>query len=142
MNDCAFCMIAQARIPAKTVYRGLHATAFLDIKPLAKGHVLIIPQRHAERIEDLSAEEMANYMAMVPRIVRAVLEHTGAQGATLAWNNGPAAGQEVPHVHLHVIPRYPEDKAGPIHAMFVDRPDPGGIDMDELATRIRKSLGS
>lgn len=130
MSDCIFCAIAAGTIPSHTVHDDEHTFAFLDINPLARGHTLVIPKECAAKLEDVSPESAAAVMQtarlLVPRICAAV----GAPDATIAINNGPDAGQEVPHLHLHIVPRQQGDSAGPVHALFANRPT---VDGDELA---------
>ncbi len=137
MPECLFCQIAAGEIPAKTVYEDDDVLAFLDINPLAEGHTLVIPKVHAERLGDLDEPQASTYFANVPRIAAAVEKAVGAEGATVAWNDGEAAGQEVPHVHLHIIPRYRADNFGPIHALFEG---PQETDLDDVCARIVASL--
>lgn len=86
--------------------------AFLDINPLAEGHLLIIPKAHRERLEDMSPDEVATATRHLPRLARAVLAATGAQAYNVLQNNGSAAQQSVGHVHFHIIPRREGDSLG------------------------------
>jgi histidine triad (HIT) family protein len=116
---CLFCRIAAGEIPSEKVLEDERAFAFLDIRPLSRGHVLVVPKRHAERFADMAPEDAAAVTRLAQRITRRQGEALGAAGVTLAVNDGRAAGQEVLHVHLHLIPRHEKDGAGPIHRMFV-----------------------
>lgn len=115
---CIFCKIAAGEIPSEKVVENARAFAFLDIKPLARGHVLVIPKRHAERYADMPPEDAAAVAELAQHVVRRLSKGMGTEGATLAVNDGRAAGQEVMHVHLHVVPRAETDGIGPIHALF------------------------
>lgn len=117
-EDCIFCKIVDGEIPAERVYEDEDVVAFLDANPLEEGHTLVVPREHVERVSDLSSEHAATYFRPVPRIAEAVQEAVDADGATMAWNEGSAAGQEVPHAHLHIVPRWRDDDHGPIHALF------------------------
>ena len=86
--------------------------AFLDINPLAEGHALIIPKTHRERLEEMSADEVAAIARHLPRLARAVLAATGAAAYNVLQNNGKAAQQSVGHVHFHIIPRREGDSLG------------------------------
>jgi histidine triad (HIT) family protein len=130
-TDCVFCGIVAGEIPSHTVHEGEHTYAFLDANPLARGHTLVIPRAHHERLNDLPAERARDLMDTVREVVPAVEEGVDAPATTVAVNNGEAAGQEVPHVHVHVVPRSPADGGRPIHALVTDRPD---LDDDELAS--------
>ena len=110
--DCIFCKVAAVEIPAAVIFENESIVAFLDIGPLAEGHVLIIPRAHHAKLSDLSASECAQLGSMLPKVARALLEVTGAEGFNLLVNEGRAAGQLVPHVHFHLIPRVASDKLG------------------------------
>jgi histidine triad (HIT) family protein len=118
MTSCLFCKIASGEIPAEKVAESERAFAFLDIRPLARGHVLVVPKRHVERIADLSPEDASAVMHLAQRVIRRQSEVLRAEGVTLAVNDGRAAGQEVLHVHVHLVPRSEKDGSGPIHRMF------------------------
>jgi len=111
-SDCIFCKIIAGELPSERVYEDEHVFAFMDLYPLAHGHVLIIPKRHASDAHELSAEEFAAVGRVVPRIARAVAKATEAPGYNLHLSNGACAGQVIWHVHLHVIPRAAGDGLG------------------------------
>ncbi|WP_435334563.1 HIT family protein [Haloarchaeobius sp. TZWWS8] len=129
MDDCIFCKIVDGDIPSRTVYEDDDVFAFLDVNPLADGHTLVIPKDHHETIEDMPADVAKELFAAVHELVPAVEDAVDADGSTVAFNNGEAAGQEVPHVHCHIVPRFDGDGNGPIHALFGG---PGEMDDDEL----------
>lgn len=110
--DCIFCKIVAGEIPALRIHEDDTILAFLDIGPLAEGHLLIIPKEHAERLEDTRPETLAHLAGQLPRLARAVLAVTQAAGYNLLQNNGRVSGQEVPHVHFHIIPRASGDGLG------------------------------
>lgn len=110
--ECIFCKIVAGEIPCARVYEDEHCLAFLDIGPLQPGHTLLVPKDHHERITDMPAATMAALGAVLPRVARAVMAATGAEGLNLLQANGECAGQVVPHVHLHVIPRGSTDGLG------------------------------
>lgn len=111
-TDCIFCRIARGEIPAMKVLEDAACLAFLDIGPLAEGHVLLIPKAHAQTLDQLSPDQAAAMLRHLPALVRAVRAATGCAGVNVLQNNGKAAHQEVPHVHFHVIPRNPGDAFG------------------------------
>lgn len=137
MNDpsCIFCRIVKGEIPSAKVYEDPYTVAFLDIQPLAPGHVLVVPKAHIPKVQDLptaSADAMWRAVhAVVPRAEKAV----GGEATTIAVNNGAAAGQEVAHVHVHVVPRKKGDDGGPIHAAFPKRPTLSKDEMAAIAKR-------
>jgi histidine triad (HIT) family protein len=109
-NDCIFCRIIRGEIPSTKVYEDGACLAFMDIGPIADGHVLLIPRKHAETLDQLSADEAGSMLRNLPNLVAATMEATGAGGANILQNNGKVAHQEVPHVHFHVIPRKVGDR--------------------------------
>jgi histidine triad (HIT) family protein len=106
---CIFCNIVGNRIPCHRVYEDDAVLAFLDIGPLTRGHVLVIPKSHHATLMDLPAEVAGQIAERLPKLSRAVLKATGASGVHLLVNNGKAAQQAVGHVHFHLIPRSPGD---------------------------------
>ena len=108
MTECIFCKIIEGTIPSVKVYEDEHVLAFMDIVPVTKGHVLLIPKTHRENIYDLTAEEAAQLFSVVPKIANAIKDEFKPAGMNLLQNNGAYAGQAVFHSHLHLIPRYDE----------------------------------
>lgn len=108
-TSCIFCQIIEKTLPAQIVYESAEVLAFLDIYPVHPGHVLIVPKTHAETAIKLGGEMFGRVAQMVPVIAQALQAVTGCEGYTLVQNNGSAAGQVVPHVHVHVIPRWSTD---------------------------------
>ena len=136
-DDCPFCGIVAGEIPGRIVFENDDVTAFLDANPLAPGHTLVVPNDHHERLDDLSADLAREVFAVLHRLTPAVEAAADADGANVAFNNGPAAGQEVPHLHGHIIPRFDDDGGAPIHAVAGDRPDLSEDDLDVIAEDIR-----
>jgi histidine triad (HIT) family protein len=143
MADCIFCKIAEGAIPSMKVHEDAHTFAFLDINPLTIGHALVIPKRHYARLEDMAPSEQAALMAAIMRLVPAIQKGAGAPSSNVAFNNGPESGQEVPHVHCHVIPRREGDGGGPVHAIIPPavRPKTTKQELETLAQAIRGNLG-
>jgi histidine triad (HIT) family protein len=139
MSECIFCKIIEGEIPAERVYEDEDVVAFLDANPLAEGHTLVVPREHVERVSGLDPDLAGRHFRPVPEIAGAVQEAVDADGATMAWNEGSAAGQEVPHAHLHIVPRWDSDRHGPIHALFQAQ---GEVEVDEadLAQSVRAEL--
>ena len=100
-----FARIAAGEIPCQKVFENDLLLAFLDVNPLAEGHTLVIPKRAVERLGDLTAQEAAEFGRQIPLLARRIMTATGAPACNILQNDGRAAGQEVPHVHFHVIPR-------------------------------------
>jgi len=137
MADCIFCSIVDGDIPSYTVYEDESVMAFLDANPLARGHTLVVPKAHHERVNDLPADLAADVFAAVHDLTDRVEDAVDAEATTIAVNNGTAAGQEVPHVHVHVVPRSEADGGRPIHALIEDRPDVGDDELADVADAIR-----
>lgn len=110
--DCIFCRILADEIPSARVHEDDHVIAFMDLFPLAPGHTLVIPRDHHERLTDMPDATMAAVGAALPRVARAVMAATGAEGFNVFQTNGEVSGQQVPHVHFHVIPRAEGDGLG------------------------------
>ena len=111
-EDCIFCKIVAGEIPASALFESETGLAFLDVNPLSDGHLLFVPRDHYERLSQIPpalAREMAE---AIPRLGRALLAATKAEGYNLLLNEGAAAGQVVPHVHYHLIPRKSGDGLG------------------------------
>jgi histidine triad (HIT) family protein len=139
-EDCLFCQIVAGDIPSHTVYEDEDVYAFLDVNPLARGHTLVIPKTHHERVNDLSDSAAAAVGAALPRVATAVEAAVDAPATTIGFNNGTAAGQEVPHTHAHVVPRFEDDGVGTINMMFRTTLDLDDEEMADLADEISASL--
>ncbi|MCX6707176.1 MAG: HIT family protein [Candidatus Woesearchaeota archaeon] len=109
MQDCIFCKIIKGEIPSSKVYEDKHVFAFLDIAPVNKGHVLVVPKNHSLDFSDMADEDIKAVFVAAKKIANAVMKGTGAQGYNLGMNNKKAAGQLVMHSHLHIIPRFDDD---------------------------------
>jgi histidine triad (HIT) family protein len=109
MSDCIFCAIIAGNIPAHKVYEDDKTLAFLDINPLAKGHVLVIPKEHSRNLLDIKDEDMAAVGRTISRAAKAVRTVTNCDGINVLQTNEPAAMQEVFHTHFHLIPRWMND---------------------------------
>lgn len=139
-EDCVFCQIVAGDIPARVVHETDTTLAFLDANPLAPGHTLVVSKDHHERLEDLPEAVAADVFTELHRVTDAAQAAADAPASTVAFNNGAEAGQEVPHVHGHVIPRFADDGGRPIHAVAGTRPDLGDAELDELAAAIAERL--
>lgn len=109
MNNCIFCKIIKKELPAEVVYEDDHALAFLDISPISKGHTLVIPKKHFENVFDIDESSMESLYRAVRNVAPAVRSGVEAEGVNINNNNGEAAGQEVFHYHVHIIPRHADD---------------------------------
>lgn len=126
--DCLFCAIIAGDIPSRQIYADDHAVAFLDIAPWHRGHSLVIPRQHVVDV----LEESRALIDIAPAIQttsRLLMDRLGADGLNMVMNNRAVAGQEVFHLHVHLVPRYAEHPG--MRALF--RPDPAaGSDLDAL----------
>ncbi|MBX0322590.1 HIT family protein [Halomicroarcula sp. F13] len=136
VDDCIFCQIVAGDIPSRTVYEDDTVLAFLDANPLARGHTLVIPKAHHERVGDMPGDVAEAVFAAVNDLTPAVEAAVDAPASTVAFNNGEAAGQEVPHAHCHIVPRFDDDGGRPIHSLFGDRPDLSEDELDGIAAEI------
>jgi histidine triad (HIT) family protein len=141
-DRCVFCRIIEGKIPAHRVYEDERVLAFLDIHPSAPGHTLIIPKAHVARVEDLPEEDARALFAALQMLVGRVQEAVNARASTIGINNGRESGQEVPHVHIHVIPRHAGDRGGIIQGVARGGARPGERDLAAVAERIRRSQAS
>ena len=137
---CVFCKIARGEAPSRTVYETDDVVAFLDANPLATGHALVIPKEHHELLTEMPEPLAESVMEGLYRVTAAAEAAVDAEGTTVAFNNGRAAGQEVGHVHGHVIPRWSDDGGGPIHAIAGHPPDLSDDELDDVAARIAERL--
>ena len=112
MADCIFCKIVAGQIPCTKVYEDEHVLSFLDISPISPGHTLLIPKKHYEAVSEMSAAEVSALFRPVAVLAAAVKAAVKADGLNVLQNNGASAGQVVPHLHIHLIPRWPGDGLG------------------------------
>ncbi|MDW0118393.1 HIT family protein [Sporosarcina thermotolerans] len=108
MTSCVFCKIVEGSLPSEKIYEDEHVVAFMNIMPVTKGHVLLIPKNHRENIYDMTEEEASNLFAVAPKIANILKEEFNPAGMNLLQNNGSHADQSVFHFHLHFIPRFDE----------------------------------
>ncbi|ELY65471.1 HIT family protein [Natrinema versiforme] len=135
-----FSQIVEGEIPARIVYEDETTVAFLDANPLAPGHTLVIPKDEYERLNDVPDDIATDLYATVHRMVPVVEDAVDADATTVAFNNGEEAGQEVPHVHCHIVPRFEGDGGGPIHAVAGDRPSLADDELDDIADDIESRV--
>lgn len=133
--DCVFCKIVSGEIKSKFLKETKHSVSFLDAFPLASGHVLVIPKDHHEKIQDMDIQENTDLFSLVHEIISNVDKITGS--TLVAIHNGKEAGQEIPHVHVHLVPRSNDDSAGAIHSMFNSTVTLSESEMDELYNKLK-----
>ncbi len=135
MLNCIFCDIVTGKREGHFIYDDSTHVAFLDKYPIDRGHCLIVPKTHYEKLIDMDTQNVASLFSQIPKIVRAIMSATGADAFSLAQNNGRAAKQIIPHVHVHIIPRYSD--IGPI---WTKRTIPTFDELEELAQKIRQNI--
>ena len=135
-TNCIFCRIVTGEIPCVKIYETDQVLAFLDIAPVAPGHVLIIPKAHYATLFEMPEELGAALLAAQKLVGRAILAATGTTGLNVQMNNFESAGQVVFHAHLHLIPR----RAGDGLALWPGTPYADGPAMTALAEAIRHAL--
>ncbi len=134
--DCIFCKIISGHTPARKVYETQNSLAFLDAFPLTRGHTLVIPKNHYVMVQEMSKSDNDDLFETV-RIISNKVERL-ANSSLIAVHNGKESGQEVPHVHVHIIPRSYMDGVGPVHSMFAKRPKFSDKEFDEIVEILRK----
>jgi len=128
--DCLFCKIADKTIPAKIVYEDDRTLAFLDVKPSAPGHTMVIPKYHAPTLGALPDKEVA------PKVAGLLVAGLHSDGITIGVNQGRASGQEIDHLHVHLIPRSHGDGGGSMQSVVHKAsPEP----LEEIAQKIKKA---
>jgi len=136
MNDCLFCKIISKEEPCFLVYEDDKFLAILDVHPVNPGHTLVMPKEHSRHLLDASEETVCGLMATTRRVAAAITQALGLDAFNLEMNCGPIAGQVIPHLHLHIVPRRAEDHLkhwpGKVYAAG---------EADQLAEKIKKALG-
>jgi histidine triad (HIT) family protein len=122
MSDCIFCKIALGEIPSDKIYEDDHTLAFLDIEPRSPGHTLVIPKVHAENISDMKVGEVAPFFEATQRVVDMIKKGLEPDGFTMGMNYGRVAGQEVDHMHFHIMPRWSGDAGNSLQSVVANSP--------------------
>lgn len=137
MSDCIFCKIAAGEIEAEVLFENDYAVAFLDANPLVDGHTVVIPKQHFGRFSDLTEETATGLFAVVREVNDAILSGLGADGSNIGLNDGEAAGQAIPHTHVHIIPRYAGDGGGSLHSIVKGNAE---AKLGEIAKTLKKKI--
>ncbi|MBG16951.1 MAG: HIT family protein [Euryarchaeota archaeon] len=109
-----FTKIINGEIPGHFILQRSDVVAFLDVFPRSSGHTLVVPTREIQYLRDLRQEEVSSLFVVVHQVARRLHEILGCEDCSIIINDGPAAGQEIPHIHVHIIPRWPEDGSTPL----------------------------
>ena len=136
-NDCLFCAILDGEMPSFKLYADECFYVMLDRFPKCLGHTLILPKRHAPHIFDLTAEEAQGLIPLAQKIASALRQVMGFEGLNLLQNNGAAAGQEIHHFHLHLIPRTKGDKM----TLKYKSLDPPLEEFEAMTEKIKQAIG-
>ncbi len=135
METCIFCKIIREEIPCHKIYEDKDSLAFLDIKPHALGHTVVIPKNHVETVFELSEWEAQELMIDVITVMNRIKTVLAPDGFNVGWNHHPAGGQVVPHLHFHIFPRYEGDGGGSMHSIIKS---PGEKSVTEIAALFQK----
>ncbi len=130
MADCIFCKIWTGEILSYKVYEDLKVLAFLDVKPHSKGHTVVIPKVHGMTVFDYSDKQLQELMTATRKTMRRINEVLSPDGFNVGWNHSSAGGQVVPHLHVHIFPRYTGDGGGSMHSIVKN---PGTMSVEEVA---------
>jgi histidine triad (HIT) family protein len=133
--NCIFCDILSGKRDGHIIYEDKLHISFLDKYPIDIGHSLVVPREHHEKITDMESSAVGQMFSIVPKIAKAILDATGANAFSLGQNNGRAAKQIVPHVHVHIIPRY-NHKGTVWTKRLIENED----ELFKLAEKIKKSI--
>jgi histidine triad (HIT) family protein len=123
MPDCLFCKIIAKQIPAEVIYEDDHTLAFLDIRPRSVGHAVVVPREHAPTIVALSDAGLAPLFLAVKHVDQLLSRALMPDGMTIGINQGRASGQEVEHLHVHLMPRWHGDGGSPIQSVVHSAPN-------------------
>ncbi|MCH2403467.1 MAG: HIT family protein [Candidatus Nitrosopelagicus sp.] len=132
MTDCIFCDIINGKLPCHLIHKDDNHIVILDRYPIDVGHSLIITKKPYEKLTDMSVEEIMDLFSKIPKIISAIIKATKADGFSIAQNNGKAAKQIIPHVHVHIIPRY-----NATETLWTQRKLMKDIELNKLVQKIR-----
>lgn len=137
--DCIFCKIIDGKIPAVKVMDKGQVIAFMDINPASRGHMLIVPKKHVENIFEISEDDLSDVMNAVKRCAQAVRQALNAEGITVLQLNGKASDQIIPHLHVHIMPRWQNDRLSVSQWEMKE----GNIDeLQEIARKVKEHIPS
>ena len=132
MTECIFCDMINGKLPFHMIYEDDDCLVILDKYPIDNAHSLIITKKHFEKIIDMNIDDVSKLFSKIPKIANAIIKATSADAFSIAQNNGKAAKQIVPHVHIHIIPRY--NSTG---TLWTKRKIMADIELGELAEKIK-----
>ena len=135
LTDCIFCDIINGKLPCHLIHKDDNHIVILDRYPIDVGHSLIITKKPYEKLTDMSVEEIMDLFSKIPKIISAIIKATKADGFSIAQNNGKAAKQIIPHVHVHIIPRY-----NTTETLWTQRKLVKDVELDNLVQKIRSFM--
>ena len=135
MARCIFCDIINGKLPCHLIHKDDNHIVILDRYPIDVGHTLIITKKPYEKLTDMSIEEIMDLFSQIPKIINAIIKATKADGFSIAQNNGKAAKQIIPHVHVHIIPRY-----NTTETLWTQRKLMKDVELDNLVQKIRSFI--
>ena len=135
-ESCIFCKIVRRQAPASIVYEDDAVMAFLDIRPLNKAHTLVIPKNHYVDIFDIPEDQLSKIHSVTKQISEAVKKATNSDGISIIQQNGKAAGQDIFHIHVHVVPRFEGQKL----PSFSNLQEVERAKLDDMAKKIKQQL--
>lgn len=138
-RNCIFCRIIQKDIPNAIIYENEKFLAFMDKYPINLGHTLIVPKQHYNNILEMPIEIVGEMYSLVPQLAKAITSVINSDGFNINQNNGKSANQIVPHVHVHIVPRYSAEK---IKGQWPTRKIAKMHDLQGLAKKITENLSN
>jgi len=135
MQNCIFCDMIEGKMSCHMIYQDDDCIAILDKYPIDNGHSLIITKKPYEKLTDMDIDEVAKLFSKIPKIANAIMSATNADAFSIAQNNGKAAKQIIPHVHIHIIPRY--NATG---TLWTKRKILSDTELDGLSQKIKNSF--
>jgi histidine triad (HIT) family protein len=137
-DECVFCQILRGDAPASFVHQDDTVVAFMDIQPITRGHMLVVPREHAVLMSDLNEVAAMRAFRIARTLANVARKSLGAGGVNLFVADGEVAFQDVPHFHVHVIPRYPNDGFGLTFPPTYNKP-PSRVELEAIAATIRSA---
>ncbi|KXA92298.1 hypothetical protein AKJ64_03515 [candidate division MSBL1 archaeon SCGC-AAA259E17] len=136
MENCIFCKIVNGEVESEKIHETANVISFLDVNPRAPGHTLVIPKEHVEVLTELEDEVACDIFKVTKKVEKLLKESLDADAFTIGINDGRAAGQEIPHLHINVLPRFEGDGGKPIHSVIEN---PLREKISKTAEKIRKT---
>ena len=136
MEDCIFCKIVEGEIESETIHETENVLSFLDAKPRAPGHSLVIPKKHVQYLHKLNDDILGEVFKAAKKVEQKLKKVLDPDAFTIGINDGEAAGQEIPHLHVNIIPRFRDDGGKPIHAVVNNPPKE---EISEIGKKLRKA---